>query len=178
MQTVIAHRQRRRFPRPDPPVAIAGRSLASLRASHDLSGSFALAADPTALPYPRGHDGYFAPRLNPPLWTKTVKDDGKGGISGAFFPYVRDTGKHDIDFPGEQTDRLKKLCKGVLDPSTQTVCDAAAKNGAFDHGALVLEAIAIYLKSGGKTWKLDACQNTWTCPDVPKPPALRQDLGW
>ncbi|MSP93507.1 MAG: hypothetical protein EXR79_17230 [Myxococcales bacterium] len=144
----------------------------------DLSGSFALAKDPTAMPYPRGHDGYFAPRLNPPLWTKTVKDDGKGGVSGAFFPYVRDTGKHDIDFPGEQADRLKKLCKGVLDPQTQVVCDQAVKEGAFDHGALVLEAIAIYLKSGGKTWKLDACQNTWTCPDVPKAPALRQNLGW
>ena len=36
--------------------------------------------------------------------------------------------------------------KTILDADHQIVCDAAAKNGAFDHGALVLEAIAIYLE--------------------------------
>jgi hypothetical protein len=155
------------------------RKVGTLFDVEDLSGSAALAKDPTAIPYPRGKDGYFAPRLSPPFHAKSIGDDGQGGVSGSFFPYVRDAGKHDVDFPGEQIDRLKKLCKNPgSDPGTVAVCDDGGKNGFFDHGALVMEAVATYLKTGGKSFPLEKCQIDWTCKDVPPAPPPRKDLGW
>ena len=140
----------------------------------DLSNSGALGLDGDGQ-YALGYDGYTAPRLSPPLHTQMVRDDPHGGVSGTFFPYVIPTGKHDLDMPGDHTDRLIKLCGQLADQGkTAPVCEKAKTDGHFDQGALVLEAIAYYLASGGKTWPLNPCQSTWTCPDIPPPPAARK----
>ena len=140
----------------------------------DLSGSAALAEAATTV-YPLGYDGYWAPRLAVPLHNYLIGDDKRGGISGSFFPYVRPTGKHDLDFPGEQTDRIAKLCKDLADKGqSSAVCERAKSGDIFDHGALVLEGMCKFLASGGKTWTLDKCQNTWSCPDVPPTPKPRE----
>ncbi len=138
----------------------------------DLSGSASLSADGTQTPYPLGFDGFYAPRLKTPLHTKLIADDGHGGLSGALFPYVIPSGKHDLDFPGEQTDKLKKLCANPAN-ATQPVCVNGAKDGFFDHGALVLEGMVQYLASGGKVFPLEKCQSTWTCSGVPPIPPSR-----
>ena len=139
----------------------------------DLSGSATLTATGTETPYPLGYDGYWAPRLSTPMHKFAIKDDGKGGISGGFWPYVRPTGKHDLDFPGEQTDRILAQCK---DPANakEPLCVRAAKGDIFDHGALALEGMVKFLQSGGKVWELKDCQNTWTCGDVPPVPPARE----
>ncbi len=139
----------------------------------DLSGSAAL-ADPATTVYPLGYDGYWAPRLATPLHTFLIGDDKRGGISGSFFPYVRPTGKHDLDFPGEQTDRIVAICKDLASKGqTAPLCERAKTGDIFDHGALALEGMVKFLASGGKVWTLDKCQNTWTCPDVPPKPPQR-----
>ena len=128
----------------------------------NLSGSAALSADPYAMPYPLGYDGYWTPRLKTGTHTYLIGDDGAGGISGAFFPYVRPEGKHDLDFPGEQIDRLIKLC---ADPTVtqEAPCKALAAGTPFDHGSLVLEGMIQFLATGGKVFPLEACQNNWAC---------------
>jgi len=139
----------------------------------DLSGSATLTATGMETPYPLGYDGYWAPRLRTPMHKFEIKDDGKGGISGGFWPYVRPTGKHDLDFPGEQADRALAICK---DPAKaqEPLCVRAAKGDIFDHGALVLEGMIKYMKSGGKVWELKDCQSTWSCGDVPPVPPARE----
>ena len=72
----------------------------------DLSNSASLSANPAQMPYPLGYDGNWAPRLATPMHKYLIGEDGHGGIGGAFFPYVRPEGKHDLDFPGEQIDRI------------------------------------------------------------------------
>ncbi len=140
----------------------------------DLSGSAEL-ADPATTVYPLGYDGYWAPRLTVPTHKYLIGDDKRGGISGSLFPYVRPTGKHDLDFPGEQTDRIKKMCKDLGDKAqAEPLCQRAQTGDIFDHGALVLEGMVKFLASGGKVWTLDKCQNTWTCPEVPPVPAPRE----
>ncbi len=131
----------------------------------DLSGSASLSADPTAMPYPLGYDGNWAPRSTTPMHKYLIGDDGHGGIGGAFFPYVRPEGKHDLDFPGEQIDRIIKLC---ADPAqaNEAPCKALAAKTPFDHGSLVLEAMIQFLGGGGKAFPLEACQNNWTCAPV------------
>ncbi len=138
----------------------------------DLSGSAALSATPEQAPFGLGHDGFAAPRLATPLWKYGLGKDKSGGLSGALFPYVIPTGKHDIDFPGEQTDRSAKTCKQpahAQDPA----CLQAAKQGYFDHGALLMEGIARYIVTSGKEFPLQPCQSTWTCPGIPPVPAGR-----
>ena len=140
----------------------------------DLSGSATLTATGTETPYPLGYDGYWAPRLKTPMHTYEIKDDGNGGFSGGLWPYVRPTGKHDLDFPGEQQDRIIAICK---DPAraAEPLCKRAALGQFFDHGALVLEDMVEFLATGGKhAWLFKDCQNTWSCPDIPPPPAARE----
>ncbi len=131
----------------------------------DLSNSATLTADPGAMPYPLGYDGYWAPRLTTPMHNFLIGDDGHGGLGGAFFPYVRPEGKHDLDFPGEQIDRITTLCQ---DPATanSAPCKALAAGTPFDHGSLVLEAMIQFLGGGGKAFPLAACQSNWTCAPV------------
>ncbi len=128
----------------------------------DLSGSAALAADPTAMPYPLGLDGNWAPRNVTPMHKYLIGNDGHGGVGGAFFPYVRPEGKHDLDFPGEQIDRITKIC---ADPpnAKEAPCKALAAGTPFDHGSMVLEAMVQFLGGGGKAFPLEACQSNWTC---------------
>ncbi len=132
----------------------------------DLSESATLTAAPTAMPYPLGYDGYWAPRLTTPLHKYLIGNDGHGGIGGAFFPYVRPEGKHDLDFPGEQTDRITTLC---ANPATANAapCKALAAGAAFDHGALVLEGMIQFLGGGGKAFPLAPCQSDWSCAPTP-----------
>lgn len=141
----------------------------------DLSGSAELASEATTV-YPLGYDGYWAPRLATPLHKYLIGDDQRGGISGSFFPYVRPTGKHDLDFPGQQTDRATALCKDLASKGKAApLCERAKVGDVFDHGALALEAMCGFLASGGTVWTLEKCQNTWTCPTVPPPPPARED---
>jgi hypothetical protein len=129
----------------------------------DLSNSASLSADPTAMPFPLGYDGYWAPRNTAPMHTVLIGDDGKGGIGGAFFPYVRPEGKHDLDFPGEQIDRITKLCADAKN-AQEAPCKALAAGTPFDHGALVLEGMIQFLGGGGLHFPLRACQSNWNCP--------------
>lgn len=128
----------------------------------NLSDSAALSGDPYAMPFPLGNDGYWAPRLKTGMNKYLIGDDGKGGLSGAFFPYVRPEGKHDLDFPGEQIDRIRKLCKEPAN-AQEAPCKQLAAGKPFDHGSLVLEGMIQYLGTGGKVFPLEACQNNWNC---------------
>ncbi|MCO4763685.1 MAG: hypothetical protein KC502_19390, partial [Myxococcales bacterium] len=145
----------------------------------DLSGSATATTAPyddfgqkKGVVYHRGKDGFHVPRLNPPLRTHAVVES-KSGWSGIFVPLMKPSGQHDPDQPGKSADRLNKLCKAEaqakgMDPAS---CDKATH---FDVGVLTFEMLTRYLKSGGKKFELKACQGTWSCGDVPKPPPARK----
>ena len=129
--------------------------------------------------FARGDDGYYVPRLSPPLHDKAVFKDAGGGWSGLFVPLVKPTGQHDPEQPGSETDRLRKACvaaakdaTGAEDPAKKQACQAPTQY--FDQGSLVYEMLAYYLASGGTRFSLDACQIQWTCKDIPPPPAERK----
>ena len=124
-------------------------------------------------PAARGNDGFHAPRLQPPLHKHAVGKDTQGGISGTFFPYIEPGGKHGFWEPGQHTDRLIAWCK----QGAQKKIDAAKsceQQPWFDHGAMVVESMAVYLRSGGKEFRLDPCMSTGTCKGIPAPPAARK----
>ena len=130
----------------------------------DLSGSAMLSAGTdwlTQAPYPLGKDGYAVPRLRKGLHERLIQDDGRGGLSGAFFPLVVPDGKHDLDSPGVHTDHQVKRCKAA--DKTPGACDAKTRK-YFDQGSLLRHAIGFYLASGGKVFPLAACQSTEDCP--------------
>ncbi len=139
----------------------------------DFSQSAALSSGSdwlTSPPYPVGQDGYQVPRLRMPLHNHLLSDDGHGGISGAIFPLVIPEGKHDIDDPGQHTDRQMALCKAA--GKSDTEC-SPQNHTYFDHGALLRHAIAAYMASAGKAFPLQPCQSTENCPDWPAAPAKR-----
>ncbi len=128
-----------------------------------------------AAPAPEGKDGWPVPRLSPPLHTHAIGPDQAGGQSGTFFPYVEPEGKHGFWNPGEQVDALRARCKSAAgkagqDPAT---CD---KQSFFDHGAMVMHAIGLYLGSGGKVWpELKPCMSDGQCGDIQPVPENRKD---
>jgi len=125
-----------------------------------------------AAPAPQGKDGWPVPRLSPPLHTHAIGPDPAGGQSGTFFPYVEPGGKHGFWNPGEQVDLLKSQCKSAAggDPAG---CD---KQSFFDHGAMVMHAIGMYLASGGTVWpELKPCMSNGQCGDIQPVPENRKD---
>ena len=125
-------------------------------------------------PLPRGNDGFHVPRLDPPLHKHAIGDDGKGGISGTFFPYVEPGGKHGTWEPGNHTDRLRQWCEAN---ATQHGKDPAfcAKETFFDHGSVVIYALGNWLASGGTKLDLaDPCLNTGKCSFILPPPKSRK----
>ncbi len=123
--------------------------------------------------YETGPDGYALPRLSPPLHTHAVKARGEG-VSGFFMPLVDPDGEHDPPAPGRETDRQRKACVNAATAAGQDPGPCETKS-YFDSGSVVFEMLATYLKTGGKEFRLQACQSDWSCTDVPAPPALRKD---
>ena len=124
-------------------------------------------------PFPRGKDGFHVPRLDPPLHKHAIGDDGHGGISGTFFPYIEPGGKHGMWEPGRHTDQLRAWCEGkaVIDGTDPADC---AKEKFFDHGNVVIYAIGGWLASGGKTLDLeDKCLSEANCDFILPPPKPR-----
>ncbi len=143
----------------------------------DLSES----ATPTALPplgekiayttpFHVGKDGYDVPRLSPPLHTHAVGDDGHGGVSGTFFPYVQPYGQHGFWEPGAHTDKQHAACKAAS-PDAK-ICDETV---FFDHGSMLIHTLGFYLRDAGtKPLRFDACQVNFSCADVAAPPEVRK----
>lgn len=123
-------------------------------------------------PAPRGKDGFEIYRLDPPLHKYAIGPDALGGISGTFFPYVEPGGRHGFWEAGSHVDFLLKQCK---DDATAAGTDPAACNGKvfFDHGTMIMHAVAKYLASKGTSWSLEACMSQGDCGDVLPPPAPR-----
>ena len=124
--------------------------------------------------HPRGKDGFYVPRLEPPLHKHASGDDGKGGISGTFFPYIEPGGKHGMWEPGRHTDRLLDWCraKAAIDKTDPNECDNATY---FDHGNVVIYGLGQYLASGGTKLDLsNPCRSTGKCDFILAPPTPRK----
>jgi len=123
---------------------------------------------------PRGKDGFEVYRLDPPLRTHAIGPDKIGGISGTFYPFVEPGGKHGFWDSGQHTDFLLKQCRdeATTAGTDPAVCDSKTW---FDHGTLIMHAVAKYLASGGKVWSVQACMSQGDCGDVMAPPAPRPD---
>jgi len=124
-------------------------------------------------PFALGTDGFYAPRLDPPLHTKAITADPFGGISGTFFPYVQPDGKHGFWEPGAHTQMLLDACKKAAS-SAGTDPKACEGKSYFDHGSMILGALGAYLGSGGKVFPLDPCHNDLSCPGILPPPSPRK----
>ncbi len=123
-------------------------------------------------PLHRGKDGFHVPRLWPPLSKHAIFNDGSGGVSGTFFPYVEPGGKHGFWNPGQHFDFLVKQCEGEAKNDTQKA--ACAKQKWFDHGHQIIGSLGSFLASGGKEFRMDKCYGDWSCPDLPKAPLPRK----
>jgi len=117
--------------------------------------------------------GSEVPRLDPPLRVGVGETDRLGGASAALFALCSDEGQHFFDEPGKWTSQLRKDCKasctktGGEDPCG---CESLT---TFDDGMYLLNVIATYLASGGKTIDLDLCNSRDDCPGRPAPPKNR-----
>jgi len=123
-------------------------------------------------PPARGNDGYEVPRLDPPLHTFSVKEDGLGGWSGTFFPFVVPGGKHGFLNPGEDLRRLRKACEAQREAAGEDPA-TCADEPRFDHAMLVIGMAGRYLRSGGEEFRLEPCMVDMSCDDIPPPPEAR-----
>jgi hypothetical protein len=123
-------------------------------------------------PFPLGEDGFHAPRLDPPLHSRTIGADGMGGYSGAIFPFVIPTGKHGFEVPGHDTDRLHGECvtRAEAEGTDPAECDTKRY---FDGSTQLIGMIGRYLASGGEEFILEDCQFDFSCPGTPPPPEPR-----
>jgi len=129
--------------------------------------------NPGGKTFAKGADGYYLPRLRPPLHKHAVKKRDGMGYSGLFVPMVKPTGQHDPEQPGKETDRLRKRCiqEHLAAKKDPAPCQTRKY---FDQGALVYEMLGYFLASGGKRFSLDRCQVDWTCGDLPPKPPVRK----
>ena len=121
-----------------------------------------------AEPLPRGSDGYWVPRLSPPLREHAIFDDPVGGISGTFFPFIKPRGQHGPDSPGYHTDIQTEWC--IEEGEEPALCEATPW---YDNGAMISGIVGRYLKSEGKTFPVEDCFCQYACADEPTPPPAR-----
>ena len=144
--------------------------LSDSAAQGDFDWSLANGPGPISynVPLPRGEDGYWVPRLSPPLRDYAIFPDPVGGYSGTFFPFIKPRGQHGPDSPGYHKDIQTEWC--VEETEDPTLCESTAW---YDNGAMISGIVGRYLASGGTEFPVEACFSAYSCEDEPTPPAPR-----
>jgi hypothetical protein len=115
------------------------------------------------------------PRLDPPLRLgieTEEKRDGRGGKSGAIFPFIKPEGYHGFSFPGQEMDirfeRCRDQCEAEREEDNdeeQSLCENQCREdmkNTFDLGNFMSGFLGGYMKSGGLNLNLNPCVS-WGC---------------
>ncbi|MEE2644352.1 MAG: hypothetical protein VYD19_05415 [Myxococcota bacterium] len=105
------------------------------------------------------------PRLPTPLRSGFEREDARGGVSGAIFPYTIPEGQHGFNFPGGDQDLFIRRCRDACpagDEACLTACDESY-TGRYDVGWFLFNFLGDYAASGGKTLNLNACIEAAEC---------------